>query len=1305
MKRISKVWRRTLIAVAAVVVLIAAFAYWGVSAIISRQLQARYGGRVTFSGWQLGTSSASLSRLALGETNAPDSPVWAEAERVETDLSIGGIARGRVAPKKIILFSPRITFRVGPSGEVLTRPPLKGEAGASDVPSVEVRSGRVTIKQEGRPEMVVEPVRATLSPGDGGEILNAVAESDVWGKWTATGKFASGFGSGAIALRSDAPVSIDAAKTAMLPFVPAVVWEHVRPRGPAQVAIDVTTGANPSVVTRGEFLGATLDLPTLGLIAEAATGRMTIRGAKVTIDGAKGRALGGEIAAQGTLDFGVDPPKFDIMLELKNVDVTKTPKSWQLDEAGITGRLTGTAHLRIVLTKDGADLTGSEGSAVVEDAVLSGVAVKSLKLGMKADVGDLQYEARPSPGATREPRDAGLESILAKSRPWEGGLAPELLSRCPSPFPRPLRRATGTGLELGEGSRRELVQGPLRRVKGTGTGREPPEPVPFTRLRSTFSTPLNTLVALGLVSLQAPSRTLTSSPQDKKPPPRPGGFVLPKSLATEIEFDDVDLVQIIAKARGLGIPLPFAVSGKLSLKAKATIPLGALRDVRGYAFHGRATLKGASIAGVDLGAVEAKVDLEKGVLDLSELRGQLVDRPDGSPANPPPATELSPRQGPLTRGAFRGQLHAEIAPPGKITAHFEGDALPIGEVAAPVLPNPSPLSGAVSVAVDVAADGAHLDDPKTWSVSGRLDAASVRYRDTVLSRLTTTIRLTDGRVTLPDLAATLEGHPLKARLSAAVVVPYAFEASVDAADWDLDAVLAFVPSLPRPAPVGGRLTVRVAARGTLRPQSLAVDGDGLIKSFRAGPVMLGDLPIRWRTEGNVIRATIADARPLGGSLAAEADVPTDGAGMIRGSATFKDLDVAAGAGLIPGGAVAISGRASGRGAFVVRPLPRVGESAVEGTLRLAAPDLMIHGVAAKSLEVSMAVANGSMTYEAHAETLGGKLEFSGDLPVAAGGPAPEANASLRAAGFRLEGIWKPLGLGGAVAKLEGLAAIDVNLRTHISHLDLRARGVAEVRDLRWGPHYPIGTVKGSVTVTPGGWKVEPLSGEILGGTAKGSVSAERPAVGPENLRFDLVIDRASLKHVVAFAPELAAGIDGRGTLRLAGRAADAVRADGELAVGSAKLLGMPVSELRAPAELEYAPNGGVGNLRVRRWTARFAGGRLTGDARFGLGNDHAVSTRHPAPGRRDRQRCAAVVRRPAARFGQGLGQDPWSRVPTPHTPSGIVAGSTWTSTMPRSSSSPSSASSTASWGRRAGACSRTARSTQRSRTARSTSRR
>ena len=74
------------------------------------------------------------------------------------------------------------------------------------------------------------------------------------------------------------------------------------------------------------------------------------------------------------------------------------------------------------------------------------------------------------------------------------------------------------------------------------------------------------------------------------------------------------------------------MAGKLSLKAKATIPLGHLADIKDYTIRGEATLKGATIDAVDLGRLSARFALVKGVLDLDDLSGQLVERPSGDGA-------------------------------------------------------------------------------------------------------------------------------------------------------------------------------------------------------------------------------------------------------------------------------------------------------------------------------------------------------------------------------------------------------------------------------------------------------------------------------------------------------------------------------------------------------------------------------------------------------------------------------------------------------------------------------------------------
>ena len=144
-------------------------------------------------------------------------------------------------------------------------------------------------------------------------------------------------------------------------------------------------------------------------------------------------------------------------------------------------------------------------------------------------------------------------------------------------------------------------------------------------------------------------------------------------------------------------------------------------------------------------------------------------------------------------------------------------------------------------------------------------------------------------------------------------------------------------------------------------------------------------------------------------------------------------------------------------------------------------------------------------------------------------------------------------------------------------------------------------------MTPDAWWVDPIGGEALGGPVSGSVRARTPAVGPPRIGIDLRIDRAVLARVAAFLPSLAPLLDGFGTFQLSGTLADVFQANIDVAVAQARLAGLPLSELRAPAVLVVTPGSGTGSLRIPRLSARIAGGEVRGDLLFRLGDDQSFN--------------------------------------------------------------------------------------------------
>ncbi len=1099
---------------------------WAVPAMIARELRARAHGPVKFEDWWLGADSAGVSGLTLREGPGADSPAWLTAGRVETDLTLGGVLRGRLAPTKLTVVGPKIVLRFDAKGDLLTKGPFEGGSSATGpMPDVGVEGGEVTIEQEGRPPMVVRGVSGRLRDDAGGEELLLTSDDPTWGRWTVRGRFDAGFKTGAARLASGSGFASTPELTARVPFVPPEVWQNVAPTGPIDVAVtvDLAEGAAKPFRVRTEltFRGATAALPSLGIVADGTTGRIAVDDGLVRLDGLSGRSLAGTIAATGTLDFRGPVPRFDIALDLDKIDVTKAPASWQFGEVGASGRLTGKAHLLVAMGPGGPDLTGSSGEAIIEGAVLQGIPIKSLRLAMRAAGTDLKFETGGAEKASDRPPVGWAPPTFPRSRWWA---EPTLL-----------------------------------------------------------------------VAIQAPAAQKPAAPR----------FRLPQSITTQIELEDVDLATVLARLRVLTrITPPVPMAGKLSLKADATIPLGHLGDLKDYTIRGTATLKGATIGAVDLGRLSSRFALDKGVLDLDDLNGQLVERPEGTAKSPPPASPAAKPDAPLAAGGFRGTLHAELSPPGKLTARFEARDLPLSELAAPFFPVPTPVGGRLSASLDASGDLAHLQDPRAWSAHGRVESDQVRYRDAMLDAVATTFAIGGGRLSLPDLAAKLGGNPLRAKLALDMAGARAFEGEADVEGWAIERALAMIPGAPRTAPASGIVDGRVAFRGTLRPIAFTSDGRVTIRGAAVESIPLGDVSADWETRGGEVVVKEFRARPFSGSLTGRATIPATPKGTVRVEATFADIRTDQLADALTRGQIQLTGTAGGKLSATIPADPK----GLAVDLSLQAPAMTVQGVPAGTVAATIRGKGETIDYEVTADGSAGKVRFKGSVPL--GGPAPEkaANAEIQAWGFGPADVARLLGVDGFPPALKGRAAIDANLRAREPDVGrLAAHGFVEIRDLRWDDEFPIGNLRGVALRSADAWRIDSIRGDLVGGVAQGSAWGRTPAGGPRSSGFELETDRASLSRLLALAPPLAKRADGYGTLRLAGRVGEALDMNAELTVTTARLAGVPIADLRIPAEFVYQPAEGRGTLQARRWTARVAGGRAQGTGWLRVGPDTSFS--------------------------------------------------------------------------------------------------
>jgi len=697
------------------------------------------------------------------------------------------------------------------------------------------------------------------------------------------------------------------------------------------------------------------------------------------------------------------------------------------------------------------------------------------------------------------------------------------------------------------------------------------------------------------------------------------GFRLPQTLSTTIDLADVELTDLLARAQlMLGMPLPLPVSGLLSMQARATIPLGEVRDFKRYAFHGDLTLKRASLYGVDLGLVAAHVDLEDGVIDLRDFRGRLVDRPDGGidnlSAGVADAVDV-PKAGPLPVGGFRGGLHAAFAPPGKLTASFEGREMPLGELAAPVLPRPTPLSGLTSVNFRGAVDLGSAGDPKAWDVAGHADSRRLRYhkggRAANLDGLASRFTVSGGVLKVQELSARLRGQPLLASGEVDLQAPLAFRGEAAVTAWDIADLAAWVPGVPNPPPATGTVTIRADASGTAAPFTITTRGRGRFDALRAFHAPVGTVPFGWDTAGDLIELNVTDARPFGGRVDARAAVPLTAGKPLSGKVTVAGLDAARLASAFPKLDLRMTGRVDG-GLDLAAPADL---AALDLTARLTAPGLTVRGVPVDKLRAAARARDRSLAYDLEAEGLGGTFQFKGEFPLEPTPLKSQPGGEARAVGFALDQLWRALGMSGSLSAIGGRGAVDANVRLipEGPRAGLYAHGQAEVRDLRYRAAEPFGRVRGVVAVTPGRWRVDDVGGDLLGGPLHGSIWGVLPSAagttggGGGPLRgVDLRLDGASLKTVAVTLGYPAHLVEGFGNVRVAG---DGARLTADLRVARAKVAGLPVSDVRLPVDLTtFGGSLGTGIAHVRHWSGRVAGGRARGDGLFRLGADRSFQT-------------------------------------------------------------------------------------------------
>jgi uncharacterized protein YhdP len=305
--------------------------------------------------------------------------------KIETDITLGGLATGSASPTAVTVRDADIVLRLDANRKIVSPlPKFEGDGGGGKLPAIKLENARIRIRQPGKPEFDIGGVNGSLrADGDGYAITGDIADPK-WGQWKIEGKLGADPADGHVTL-SCADATLSDPLLQSIPFVPEKVWQHLSASGSAAASVTLTfkpTGdLDYAVSVRPN--GASLTLPDVDATLTDVTGDIRIANGKVTADGGSLSLATGNVTASGEFVFDAETYVLTLKVKADGVDVQKLPAAWGLPK-GLEGKLKGTADLKVLIPDDGKMDTRGSGEAEVEDAKFLGQKAE-IKLQLKGD--------------------------------------------------------------------------------------------------------------------------------------------------------------------------------------------------------------------------------------------------------------------------------------------------------------------------------------------------------------------------------------------------------------------------------------------------------------------------------------------------------------------------------------------------------------------------------------------------------------------------------------------------------------------------------------------------------------------------------------------------------------------------------------------------------------------------------------------------------------------------------------------------------------------------------------------------------
>lgn len=858
--------------------------------MVARKVSAQIGMPVEVTRVRVGlfTSNIGLRIFDPAAADPSNAEVFA-VDRADADISLFGLALGRIAPTSVKLSGVTLTLHVSADGKVLTTLPKTPEGGGEGggLPAITLTNAKLTIHQEGRPEFALQNLNATVEPGADAVTITGTIDDPLWSKWALAGTIAREGGTGSVELATgDGPLTMDRLES--IPFVPPAVWKRVRANGRGAIALRLWTDAAAEVRYAVDIRpsAAALTLPDADVTLKSVSGLIAVSGAKVALTGTTAELAGGTLAVDGTFDFGPEPTLVALKVAADKLDIRQLPPEWKLPK-DFEGKLKGTADLTLRIHSDGRVEPAGGGAGAITDVKLLGFPADDIPIRLHKAGGQLQFEQPKTSGRHARPARAPV-ACAAPAQEKKPADPPK--KDAPTTLDATIRLRD---IEIAELLTKLNVKLGYK-ISGKVTA-EASVVVPVSGATSQaayqFSGKLSSpaLVLEGLTVRNASANmtyqdgtfTLTDLSGEIDQPGKGGGpagtfrgtlkaaTAPPGDVTAALTLDRIPVSEVLRALPDFKLSAAGTVSGKVTFKA----PYAKLSEPSEWAGTGELTSAELVIEGRTAKNLVMSASVAKGVVSLSEAKVTL----EGIPVRATASVTLADKY------------------PFTATVRTTGTDVTDLRKLVPEVELPAPVTGVLETETTVTGTAS----PLTYSASGTIRASKLTLARSTANDIAVKWALTPERLVVSELKAETFGGSVTGSADVPLVPDKAGKFEVAFKNLDAAGATELVPDFPVKitGKVSGKVggTIPAAKEGQSRVGNLDVDlsapkltVQGFPAERLAGKATLRNGAIEYELEG----------KTLGGSFdikgrypGAKKDKGPDAGGPQRGAFRLRGADL------------------------------------------------------------------------------------------------------------------------------------------------------------------------------------------------------------------------------------------------------------------------------------------------------------------------------------------------------------------------------------------------------------------------------